>query len=129
MPRSIRFSNDTYLDSKSGIRIKRLYPTFDSEYVYTNQDFGYIAFQIGRLVFIFIQSIAFKKEIGNFVPFITGLPIPTDYNIEYLLGSNTMPSIRVSITNGVVQTHWTVVEYGDSANKQYSGLLVYETNE
>lgn len=106
--------------------------TFNEEYVYSS-DLGYMCFKIGNLVFLNIYTIAFKKEVPNFTWLIEGLPKTNTYPIFYLNGGCTASgtTARCSITEqGRAQTFWGApTSYGDSANKQYYGTIIYRTIE
>lgn len=127
MAKSIRLKNNVYLAS-SGIRIETFTPTFNNEYVY-DTDLDYVCFKIGNLVFIQINTIAFKKDIPNLTEIITNIPATNMMRIGYLLGRNndTYP-LRIDVSGTTIRTHWTTVFYGSSSNIQYSGLIIYTTN-
>lgn len=142
MSKSIKFKNNNYLDSSSIVHKRKklsdileqstIQLTFNEEYVYLT-DLGYSCFKIGRLVFLDIYCIAFKKEVPNYTWLISGLPKINTYPTFYLNGGVTASgtTARCSITpEGRVQTHWgSPTSYGDSANKQYYGTIIYKSIE
>lgn len=142
MSKSIKPKNNTYWDSSSIVHNKELLSdilngrqislSFNWDYIY-DSDINYNCFKIGKIVIVNIQVIAFKKEIPNHQVFISGLPKPTEYNIFYLFGGGTSEgtTARCSLTyEGNIQIHWgSPTSYGDAANKQYSGILIYKTIE
>lgn len=107
--------------------------TFNEEYVY-NTDLEYYCLKIGKVVFLNIRIIAFKKgfeESGT--QFISGLPKPSAYLIFYLYGGAEASgtALRCAITSeGTIYNHYSSpTGVGDSANRQYGGTLIYLTNE
>ena len=106
--------------------------TIDTNYVYSS-DWNYSCFKIGKMVILNIHSIAFISEMDNYVQFIYGLPKPVNYKTFYLMGGNgaSGSTARCGLReDGSIQTHWgSPTQFGDSANKQYEGTIVYETYE
>lgn len=143
MSKSIKFKNDNYLDSTSIVHNRQLLSdilniqeipiNFNTDYIYLS-DLQYICVKIGKLVILNIHTIAFKQLIPNSQSLITGLPCTLGNNIIfYLFGGNgaSGQTLRLAlIENGNIQTHWAPdVVYGDSSNKQYSGILIYKTSQ
>lgn len=142
MSKSIKLSNDNYLDSSSIVYNKQLLSdilniqeipiTFDTNYVYSS-DLQYTCVKIGKLVILNFHTIAFKQLIPNFQSLVTGLPKPNEVIIFYLYGGNSASgsTLRLSIaTDGIIHSHYASdVVYGDSASKQYSGILIYKTSK
>lgn len=145
MSRSIKFKNNNYLDSSSIIHnrellsdilnIKTISLYVNEDYVYLG-DLQYMCVKIGKLVILNIRTLAFKQEIPNYQEIIYGLPRPSEYTIVYLYGGNGASghTMRLGIsdngTSGIIQTHWSPTPiYGDSANNQYGGTIIYKTNE
>ena len=112
--------------------IKSIELTIDTNYVYSS-DFSYSCLKIGKLVILNIHSMAFTCLLDTYVKFIYGLPKPVSYKIFYLLGGNGAEGsvARCGLCDdGSIQTHWgSPSNYGDSANKQYEGIVVYESIE
>lgn len=106
--------------------------TIDTNHVYSS-DLSYSCLKIGKMVILNIHSMAFVKLLDNFVKFIFGLPKPVSYKIFYLIGGNGAEGsvARCGLCeDGSIQTHWgSPAHYGDSANKQYEGIVVYESIE
>lgn len=104
----------------------------DTNHVYST-DFNYSCFKIGKMVILNIHSIAFTSLLDTYVKFISGLPKPVSYKIFYLIGGNGAEGsvARCGLCeDGSIQTHWgSPSNYGDSANKQYEGIVVYESIE
>ncbi len=142
MSKSIKLKNNTYIDSKGVAHNKQtLYNilhtsninlTFNSQYVY-DTDLDYNCLKIGNIVILSINTMGFKtNNIENYGVIASGLPKPTATHRFHLFPNNgTANSFRVHIdTDGRIKRHWTSDPiYGDSANKQYNGCLVYLTNE
>ena len=100
-------------------------------YVYSN-DFDYSCVRIGKIVILNINTIAFKSDIPNYTWFISGLPTPSTYKIGYLIPSwPGYNRVRFGISNNTLQTHWsaTINLVNDSANNQYTGTIIYITND
>lgn len=107
--------------------------SFNDTYVYTS-DLQYICFKLGNLAFVFINVLAFRvgaiADLPNYAVLATGLPRPSRTEVFYLQPSGKSDNkFRADITvNGNMQRHWSADPvYGDSANRQYSGFIVYET--
>lgn len=143
MSKSIKLKDNTYLDSSSIVHNKELLSDiiniskinlqFDSDYIYTNE-LSYICFKIGKICILNIYYIAFKSDMENYKQFILGLPKPKDNILFYLYGGLEAKgsAIRCGLncSSGNIGKHWSdSIIYGDSANKQYSGILIYETIE
>lgn len=104
---------------------------FNEEYVYST-DLSYICFKIGKMVFVNINTIAFKTTIPNEALIVSGLPIAkTPYLTYPIQGARgaTDDSARVLMnTLGELHIHYgSPSQYGDSANKQYTCTFFYET--
>ena len=130
MSKSIKLKNNIFLDCRS-LYMKFYTLSFNSDYVYS-ADLDYICFRIGNIVILKINTIAFKANMPNYTPFITGLPTANGYIISYLFGGNASvgKTLRIDISYNLVQTHWTGDnDYGDSPNKQYSGMIIYTTSD
>lgn len=133
MSKSIKLKNDVYLDSKA-LYLKRYYMTINSTYVY-DADLSYRCIRIGNFVILTIDTIAFKQQIAQHATLLaSGLPKAKTYTVfvlNYCRDANTDGMCRCAInTNGEMQTHWgNITNYGESANKQYSGLVIYETSD
>lgn len=106
--------------------------SFDHNYVYSS-DLDYLCLKIGKMVILNIYAIAFITAMDNYVPFISGLPKPTNYRVFYMQGGSAASgtTARCALTGeGKIQTHWgSPTQYGDSGNKQYSCTLIYETTD
>ena len=143
MSKSIKLKNDTYIDSSSIVHNKEKLSdilntesrilTFNEEYVYST-DLEYYCLKIGKVVFLNIRTIAFKKGFEKTgTQFISGLPKPSTYLIFYLYGGAEASgtALRCAITpEGTIVNHYSIaLGVGDSANRQYGGTLIYLTNE
>ncbi len=100
-------------------------------YVYT-EDFSYSCLRLGNVVFLNINTIAFKQDIPNFTWFLTGLPTPVSYIVGFLQPS--WPSynrVRFGLSYSNMQTHWSapINLVGDHANNQYYGTIIYLTTD
>lgn len=140
MAKSYKLKGDNYLDSSNVFyehtsledilnqNSKSL--TINQEYIDIS-NLSYVCFVLGKVVILYFGAIAFKKQIDNYVNIITGLPKPETYIVCSLNGivSAEGSSCRLGITlNGELRTHWgSPAHYGDVANKQYSGIIVYKT--
>ena len=108
--------------------------SFNTTYVY-DTDLDYTCFRLGKLVFLFINTLAFRvgaiADFPNYSTIISGLPSPAQTKIFYLQPSGNYNRFRANVTTaGNMKRHWSSdPSYGDSANKQYSGFIVYETTE
>lgn len=106
--------------------------SFNTTYVYET-DLDYTCFRLGKLVFLFINTLAFRvgaiADFPNYSIIISGLPRPAQTKIFYLQPSGNFNRFRADVTSvGNMQRHWSAdPSYGDSSNKQYSGFIVYET--
>lgn len=105
--------------------------TFSDEYVYSS-DLNYICFKIGKLVYVNINTIAFKTSIPNEALIISGLPMPkiadATYPIQGARGAETDSARVLMNTFGELKIHYgSPSQYGDSANKQYTCTFFYET--
>lgn len=106
--------------------------SFNTTYVYET-DLDYTCFRLGKLVFLFINTLAFRvgttADFPNYSNIVSGLPRPAQTKIFYLQSSGNFNRFRANVTTaGNVQRHWSSdPSYGDSSNKQYSGFIVYET--
>lgn len=107
--------------------------SFNTTYVYST-DLDYTCFRLGKLVFLFINTLAFKvgaiADFPNYSVIISGLPRPAQYRFCYLQPSGKSDNkFRASIsTEGNMKRHWSADPvYGDTQNRQYSGCIVYET--
>ena len=143
MSKSIKLKNDTYIDS-SGIahnkeklsdilNTESRILTFNEEYVYST-DLEYYCLKIGKVVFLNIRTIAFKKgfeETGT--QFISGLPKPSAYLVFYLYGGMEASgtALRCAITpEGIIVNHYSSpTSVGNSASRQYGGTLIYLTTD
>lgn len=142
MSKSIKLKNETYLDSSSIVHNKEklsdilntesITLTFNEEYVYST-DREYYCLKIGKVIFLNIRTIAFKKGFEKTTQFISGLPKPRAYLIFYLHGGMEASgtALRCGITaEGTICNHYSSpTGVGDSANRQYGGTLIYLTNE
>lgn len=133
MSKSIKLKNGVYLDSKA-LYLKRYYMTINSTYVY-DTDLSYRCIRIGNFVILTIDTIAFKEQITQTATLLaSGLPKAKAYTIFILnygrdTNSNGMCRCGVNL-NGELVTHWgNITQVGDSANKQYNGLVIYETSD
>lgn len=113
---------------------KQLYLTFNNDYVYST-DLEYICFKIGKIVILNIRTIAFKTALSHESVILRGLPIPKNYSIFYLYGGQNSlgatASVRCAVnTYGDVAAHYSGTDLvGESANKQFSGIVIYETTD
>lgn len=113
------------------LKIKNINLTINTDYVYST-DLDYTCIKIGNVVFLSINTIAFKVgDIPNYGVLLSNLPKPSTAHIFYLAPRSAGEHFRVSINpDGQLARHWTVdPEHGDSANKQYHGLIIYFTND
>lgn len=103
----------------------------NTEYVYSS-DLNVTCFQIGNYVFLDMNVIAFNQEVPHLGVIMTGLPIPKKSEHCYIYGgmgsTTTREASRLLLdTNGELMLwHSIVANYGESSNRQYSGILVYE---
>ena len=145
MSKSLKLKDNNYLDSSSImhhrkslediLNIETISLYVNEDYVYLS-DLQYMCVKIGKLVILNIRTLAFKQEIPNYQEIIYGLPKPSEYTIVYLYGGNgaSGATMRLGISDngnsGVIKTHWSPSPiYGDSANNQYGGTIIYKTNE
>lgn len=114
------------------LKTKNINLTINTDYVYST-DWDYSCVKIGNVVFLSINTIAFKVgNIPNFSVLLSNLPKPSTEAIFYLAPRHAnIDDFRVRITqNGQLASHWTAdPEYGDSANNQYHGSIIYFTND
>lgn len=106
--------------------------TINTDYVYST-DWDYNCMKIGNVVFLSINTIAFKVgDIPNDGVILSNLPKPSTEHI-FLLAPRyaNIEKFRVYLSqNGQLIRHWTGdPQYGDSANKQYGGTIIYLTND
>lgn len=116
------------------LKTKNINLTINTDYVYST-DWDYTCIKIGNVVFLSINTIAFK--VGN-IPndgsgvILSNLPKPSTDHI-FLLSPRraNIDHFRVCINrNGQLVRHYAAdPEYGDSANKQYGGTIIYLTND
>lgn len=144
MGSTVKLANDLYLETSSIVHngellsdilnIQEIPINFNMDYIYSS-DLDYICVKIGKLVILNIHTIAFKQEVPtNGQMLINQLPIHNKGNagiIFYLYGGGINASgktLRLALTQyGNIQTHWSSdIIYGDSANTQYSGILIYK---
>ena len=105
--------------------------TINDEYVYSD-DFTVYCYKIGKLVIIEFGVIAFKSVPPNYATIFSGVPQAVSATIFSLFGNNGAKgdTVRLRISSNNVITHWgSPSHYGDSANKQYSGVVMYKTNQ
>lgn len=105
--------------------------TINDEYVYSD-DFTVYCYKIGKLVIIEFGAIAFKSVPPNYTTIISGVPQAVSTTIFSLFGSNSAKgdTVRLRISSNNVITHWgPPSHYSNSANKQYSGVVMYKTNQ
>lgn len=123
-------ANDNALNEL--LKTKNINLTINTDYVYS-KDWDYSCVKIGNVVFLFINTIAFKVgDIPNYGVLLSNLPKPSTGHIFYLAPSHTnIDPFRVSINkNGQLIRHWTSnPDYGDSPSKQYYGSIIYFTND
>ena len=114
------------------VKYKIIPLSFNNDYVYS-EDLSYICIKIGKIVMLSIHTIAFKQLIPNFESIIYGLPKPKSEIMIHLQGGQAASgkSIRVRLdVNGNILSHYSYDNlYGDSQNNQYTGTIIYETNE
>ena len=114
------------------LKTKNINLTVNMDYVYST-DLDYTCIKIGNVAFLSINTIAFKVgNIPNFGVLLSNLPKPSTGHIFYLAPIHAnIGHFRVAINpDGQLLRHWTGdPEYGDSANKQYSGTIIYFTND
>lgn len=135
MSKSFKLKNNIYLDGKS-VYLKRYYGNFNNDYVYSS-DLSYKCLRLGSYVFLIIDTIAFTQNITQtYTVFATGFPKAKSNTIFYLdYGTIETTQLydraRVAITqDGNLQTHWgNINHYGNSADVQYHGFVIYETSE
>lgn len=106
--------------------------TINTEYVYSS-DFEYHCYRVGNIVILHINTIGFISAMKNNTKLIYGLPKPKKYTIFYLYGGGAArgTTARVGINlDGCIQIHYGEPScFGDSANIQYSGIVIYECVE
>ena len=106
--------------------------TINTDYVYSI-DWDYTCIKIGNIVFLSINTIAFKVgDIPNFGVFLSNLPKPSTGHIFYLAPRHAnIEHFRVAINqNGQLVRHYTIdPEHGISSENQYHGLIIYFTND
>lgn len=114
------------------LKAKNINLTINTDYVYST-DWDYTCIKIGNVVFLSINTIAFKVgNIPNFSVLLSNLPKPSTSHIFYLAPRHAnIEDFRASINqNGQLLKHYTAdPEYGDSTNKQYHGSIIYFTND
>lgn len=113
------------------LKTKNINLTVNTDYVYTT-DLDYTCIKIGNVVFLSINTIAFKVgDIPNYGVLLSNLPKPSTTHIFLLAPRYAEEQFRVSINlDGQLVRHWTVdPEHGDSTNKQYGGTIIYFTND
>lgn len=139
MAKSIKPKNNTYIDSsgivynhdtlKSILEQNSISITVNQTYVYTN-DLTYLCFKIGKIVILYFGCVAFKDNPPNYTKIISGLPPADKYTICHLVAGVGVSgnALRLGVnTDGTIQTHWSAnVITGDSANKQYTGAIIYK---
>ena len=108
--------------------------TINANYIYNNGiDCNIICYKMGNLVLLVVSTLAFKVgDMPNESTLLSGLPKATDFYTFYLSSSipGTAPFRAIIGTDGTVKRHYSVdPQYGDSANKQYYGVLMYPTND
>lgn len=105
--------------------------TVNKEYVYTS-DLSYIVVRIGKIVILNIRTIGFKSVVPHGGKIIYGLPPAKNGVIFYLYGGNVAKgdTMRVFVDeNGEVNVHYeSNTYYGSSSDRQYGGIVIYETN-
>lgn len=113
------------------LKTKNINLTINTDYVYST-DWDYNCMKIGNVVFLSINTIAFKVEdIPNYGVLLSNLPKPINEHIFLLIPRNTGNSFRVRIngSGNLVRHYSSHPEYGNSANKQYGGTIIYFTND
>ena len=111
------------------IEFKNLH--FSAEYVYS-KSLSYVCFNIGKLVCVNINTIAFKTAVPNGTIIVSGLPKPKIVDMIYpIQGARgaANDSARVLMNSfGELKIHYgSPSQYGNSANKQYTCTFFYET--
>jgi hypothetical protein len=121
------------LDTSISFKTNVLTP--NTTYTYS-ADLDVVYIKINKYVLLHIRNIGFNQFIqGNGIVLGSGLPKPKEYTVSYLhynLNSDsTYEQPRVAINfNGELVVHWgTMAHYGESANKNYSGFVFYETTD
>lgn len=107
--------------------------TFNYNYVYS-EDLQYICIKIGNVVLLNINEIAFTQDTPNDTLIISGLPRPKQKVIFSLIGNNSAKGdtvrLRILNTTGEIYIHYgKPAHYGASSTKQYSGFVLYETQD
>ena len=101
----------------------------NEEKVYT-QDLTYKIVKMNGMVFVNIYCLGFKTVIENGDLLFYGLPKPKGYPIFMMFGNNNSAgkTVRCALTTeGQVVCHWGGTDsYGDSANKQFGCMFMYE---
>lgn len=114
------------------LKTKNINLTINTDYVYST-DLDYNCMKIGNVVFLSINTIAFKVgDIPNAGVLLSNLPKPSKGHVFYLAPRHAnIENFRVSINqNGQLVKHYSVnPEYGDSSNNQYNGSIIYFTND
>ena len=113
------------------LKAKKINLTINTDYVYST-DWDYDCLKIGNVVFLSINTIAFKVgDIPNYGVLLSNLPKPSTVHIFLLAPNVNTVQFRVAINlDGQLIRHWTEDPvHGDSANKQYSGTIIYFTND
>ena len=123
-----------YLDLKEVMPFlpKILLMTVNEEYVYTS-GLSYMVVRIGKMVILNIRTIGFKSVVPHGGKIIYGLPPAKNGVIFYLYGGNTAKgdTTRIYIdANGDANVHYgSNTYYGNSADAQYGGTIIYETTD
>lgn len=123
---SVKAINDKILKTKN------INLTVNTDYVYST-DWDYACIKIGNVVFLSINIIAFKVgNIPNHGVLLSNLPKPSTDHVFLLAPKHAnLEQFRVAILqNGQLVRHWTAdPEYGNTAENQYNGSIIYFTND
>lgn len=114
------------------LKTKNINLTINTDYVYST-DWDYTCIKIGNVVFLSINTIAFKVgNIPNFGVLLSNLPKPSTEHIFWLAPRHAnIENFRVRINlNGQLVRHYAAdPEYGSSSDNQYHGSIIYFTND
>ena len=114
------------------LKTKNINLTINTDYVYST-DWDYACIKIGNVVFLSINTIAFKVgNIPNFGVILSNLPKPSTSHVFWLAPRHAnIEDFRVAINpNGQLLRHYAVdPEYGNSSDNQYHGSIIYFTND
>ena len=141
MSKSYKLKDGNYIDSTGIVHNKKLLSeildiqeiplAINENYVYST-DFDVYCYKVGKLVIIEFCEMAFKTSPETGETIISGVPTPISPTTFSLFGNNLAKgdTVRLHIRSNDINIHFKSPEhYANSANKQYSGVVIYKTNE